>query len=147
LRNAAADVPDLVQEVFLRILRLDDHEAIRNSQAYLYTVASHVLHQHSLRQATTGGSAESRDIVSELEDAHTDPAVELELEEQFETVGRALLKESPRAYATLMLHRCEGLPLQEIAARLGVSYSMTKKYLAQALKYVERHLEQDRETP
>ena len=36
MRNAAADVPDLVQEVFLRLLRLDNHEAIRNSQAYLY---------------------------------------------------------------------------------------------------------------
>lgn len=33
MRNAAADVPDLVQEVFLRLLRLDNHEAIRNTQA------------------------------------------------------------------------------------------------------------------
>jgi hypothetical protein len=57
LRNTAADVPDLVQEVFLRLLRLDDHEAIRNSQAYLYTVASHVLHQHALRQTASGETA------------------------------------------------------------------------------------------
>jgi DNA-directed RNA polymerase specialized sigma24 family protein len=35
MRNAASDVPHLVQEVFLRLLRLDNHEAIRNFEAYL----------------------------------------------------------------------------------------------------------------
>jgi DNA-directed RNA polymerase specialized sigma24 family protein len=34
LRNRA-DLPDLVQEIYLRVLRLKDHEAIRNPQAYL----------------------------------------------------------------------------------------------------------------
>ena len=32
LRNAA-DVPDLVQEVFLRMLRVERHESIRNPEA------------------------------------------------------------------------------------------------------------------
>ncbi len=36
-----ADLPDLVQVIYLRVLRLKDHEAIRNPQAYLYTIASH----------------------------------------------------------------------------------------------------------
>jgi RNA polymerase sigma-70 factor (ECF subfamily) len=142
MRNAAADVPDLVQEVFLRLLRLDDHEAIRNSQAYLYTVASHVLHQHALRQAANEAAADVSDIASELERAGTDPAAELEIEQQLEKVGRGLLETSPRAYATLILHRCEGMPLQDISERIGVSYSMTKKYLAQALRFVERALEE-----
>ncbi len=147
MRNAAADVPDLVQEVFLRLLRLDNHEAIRNSQAYLYTVASHVLHQHALRQAATSESADITDIASELERTDVDPATQLELEERFERLGRGLQQMSPRAYVTLILHRCEGLPLQEISERLGVSYSMTKKYLAQALKYLEKQIEESRETP
>jgi DNA-directed RNA polymerase specialized sigma24 family protein len=30
-----AEAPDLVQEVYLRLLRLDDIDAIRNPQAYL----------------------------------------------------------------------------------------------------------------
>jgi RNA polymerase sigma factor (sigma-70 family) len=147
MRNAASDVPDLVQEVFLRLLRLDSHEAIRNSQAYLYTVASHVLHQHALRQSASGESVDITDIATELELAQADPAVQLEIEQRFEQIGRGLLKESPRAYATLILHRCDGLPLQEISVRLGVSYSMTKKYLAKALKYIEKKMEDGREAP
>ncbi len=145
MRNAAADVPDLVQEVFLRLLRLDDHEAIRNSQAYLYTVASHVLHQHALRQTASGETADLTDIAGELERTEADPAAQFEVEQQFEHIGHALQKDLPKAYATLILHRCHGLPLQEISERLGVSYSMSKKYLAQALKYIERELERARE--
>jgi DNA-directed RNA polymerase specialized sigma24 family protein len=54
LPRGSADVADLIQETFLRLLRLlrllriKDHEAIRNPQAYLFTVASHVVHQHAL---------------------------------------------------------------------------------------------------
>jgi RNA polymerase sigma-70 factor (ECF subfamily) len=44
------DVPELAQEVFLRLIRVDKHEAIRNPEAYLFTVASHVIHQHALRR-------------------------------------------------------------------------------------------------
>jgi RNA polymerase sigma factor (sigma-70 family) len=147
LRNAAHDIPDLVQEVFLRMLRLDNHEAIRNSQAYLYTVASHVLHQHALRQAAADEPPDVTDIASELERSEADPASQLDLEQRFEKIGSSLRQASPRAYATLILHRCHGLPLQEISDRLGVSYSMTKKYLAQALKHVEKQLEESREAP
>jgi RNA polymerase sigma-70 factor (ECF subfamily) len=48
LPRGSADVADLIQETFLRLLRIKDHEAIRNPQAYLFTVASHVVHQHAL---------------------------------------------------------------------------------------------------
>src|SRR5262245_7961024 len=44
-----ADVADLAQEVFLRLIRVDRHERIRNPEAYLFTIASHVLAQHSLQ--------------------------------------------------------------------------------------------------
>jgi RNA polymerase sigma factor (sigma-70 family) len=106
-----------------------------------------VLHQHALRQAAAGEAAEVTDIASELERSEVDPATQLELEHQFEELGRGLLELSPRAYAALILHGCEGLSLQEISERIGVSYSMTKKYLAKALKYIEVKLEESKEAP
>ena len=145
MRNAAADVPDLVQEVFLRLLRLDNHEAIRNSQAYLYTVASHVLHQHALRRAAAGETAAVTDFALEIGRADSDPALQLELEQQFEQLGERLREIAPKAYATFMLHRYHGLPLQEVSEKIGASYSMTKKHLARALHYIETELEASRE--
>ena len=139
LRNAAADVADLSQEVYLRMLRIENHETIRDTPAYLFTVASHVLHQFRLRQAASPASVEIRDVISELNHApDTDPARMIDAEQRFERLGQGLYAHSPRAYATLILHRCDGLPLQDIADKFGVSYSMAKRYLSQALTYCEQ---------
>ena len=141
VRNAAADTPDLMQEVYLRLLRIDDHEAIRNPQAYLFTIASHVLHQHALRQSTSLESVSPTGDESQLQaDARNDPAVEVETEQAFEELGRSLQQLSPKAYATLILSRCEGLPLKQIGERLGVSRDQVKKYLARALIHVRKGL-------
>jgi RNA polymerase sigma factor (sigma-70 family) len=148
LRNAAADVPDLVQEIFLRLLRIKNEETIRNPQAYLFTVASHVLHQHALKQAATPELIEIGDVVSELQSVpDTDPLIQVELDQRFEAIGRGLRAASPAAYATFMLHRFHGLPLKEISLRLNVSHITTKRYLARALEYIEKHLEKGRDVP
>lgn len=142
MRNAS-DVPDLVQEVFLRLLRIEDHETIRNPQAYLYTIASHVLHQHALRLSASTEAVRFMDVVADLgAGVDEDPAVEIETEQRFEALGRGLEQYSPNAYATLVLHRCDGIPLKEIGPRLGVSYTMVKRYLARALTYCQQRLEQ-----
>jgi RNA polymerase sigma-70 factor (ECF subfamily) len=149
LRNAAADAPDLMQEVFLRLLRLEDHESIRNPQAYLYTIASHVLQQHALKQAHAPQLAATAEMAFEFSPvAEVDPATEVATEQAFEVIDRSLQAVSPRAHLTLVLSRCHGMPLQEIAERLGVSRAQVKKYLAKALIHVRDHLREiDQEQP
>src|ERR1700687_2768972 len=43
-----ADAPDLAQEVYLRMLRISDQEAIRNPVLYLYTVANNLVKEHAV---------------------------------------------------------------------------------------------------
>ena len=136
-----ADVPDLVQEIFLRLLRVEHHEAIRNPQAYLYTIASHVLSQHTLRSAATDEVLRFSNLLADLRGSlDSDPAAEVETEQLFDELVRDLERHAPRAYATLVLHRYHGLELKEIAPRLGVSYNMVKRYLAQALTFCQQRL-------
>ena len=142
LRAGRGDVGDLVQEIFLRLLRIKDHEAIRNPQAYLFTVASHVLHQHSLAQAAEPEATDPLQLVSQLQlETAPDPADEVELQERLQAIGGELERLSPRAYATLVMYRCEGMTLQEIGERLGVSHVMVRKYLARAIAYCDERLE------
>jgi RNA polymerase sigma factor (sigma-70 family) len=141
LRNAAADAPDLMQEIFLRLLRLEDHESIRNPQAYLYTIAGHVLQQHALKQAKDPQLAATAEMAFEFSPvAEADPATEVATEQAFEVIERTLQAISPRAHLTLVLSRGHGMQLQEIAQRLGVSRAQVKKYLAKALIHVRNHL-------
>jgi hypothetical protein len=65
LRNVQ-DVPELAQEVFLRLLRVERHEAIRNPEAYLFTVASHVIHQYALRRTASPAFVDITEAASEL---------------------------------------------------------------------------------
>src|SRR5688572_22934583 len=80
LRNASADVPDLVQEIFLRLLRIKDHEAIRSPQAYLFTVASHVLREHTLRKSARPELMDPLDVANHFQGATAaDPADEIDV--------------------------------------------------------------------
>ena len=143
MRNAGADVPDLIQEIYLRVLRLKDHEAIRNPQAYLYTIASHVLHQYALRRASAPETMDPLNIVEALQSTSAvDPAEEADIERRIERLGRGLEAHSPRAYAVLLMYRCEGLTFKQIGARLGVSDVMARKYLARAIKYCDQHMDE-----
>lgn len=143
LRAGRADAADLVQEIFLRLLRIKDHETIRNPQAYLFTVASHVLHQHALEQAKRPETMDPLELVSELRvDMAPDPAEEVEMQQRLHAIGGELERVSPRAYAALVMYRCEGMTLQEIGQRLGVSHVMVRKYLARAIAYCDQRLEE-----
>jgi RNA polymerase sigma factor (sigma-70 family) len=143
LRHASADVPDIFQEIFVRLLRIKNHETIQNPQAYLFTVASHVLYQHALKRSMGPETMDPLELVCELPAvAASDPAEEAELQQQISDVGRALEKLSPRAYAALIMYRCEGMTLAEIGKRLGVTHTMARKYLMRAIVFCDQYLEE-----
>lgn len=143
LRHAAADVPDIFQEIFMRLLRIKDHETIQNPQAYLFTVASHVLHQYALKRSMGPETMDPLALAAELQSTTApDPADETDLRQQIADLGRALEKLSPRVYATLVMYRCEGMTLTEIGERLGVSHTMARKYLTRAIVFCDQYLEE-----
>ena len=144
VRNAA-DVPDIVQEVFLRMLRIPNVESIRSPEAYLFTVAQHVIQQHTLRQTATPLSVELTellDLPSTLPDV--DPVLATDATQCVEALQRAMEELSPKVRATFLLHRRDGLSFEEIGERLGLSRAMVKKNLMKALMHLRQRLGQGR---
>lgn len=145
LRNAA-DVSDLTQEVFLRLLRVDRHESIRNPEAYVITVASHVLHQHMLRGAVTPQPMDAVEVLLDLQSTmESDPGTQLDARRHLEEIDRVLLTLPHKARATFVLNRRDGLTLEEIGKQLGVSRPMVKKYLVRALAACRNHRDLDKD--
>ncbi len=133
---------DLVQEVFLRLLRVDRHETIRNPEAYVMTVAGHVLHQHTLSSARAPASMSALDVLVDLQAAiETDPVAQIDAQRRLQELDLALERMAPNVHATFVLHRRDGMTLEEIAQKLGVSRPMVKKYLAKAVSQCHEHLE------
>jgi RNA polymerase sigma-70 factor (ECF subfamily) len=142
VRNVA-DVPDILQEVFIRMLRISNHEAIRSPEAYFFTVAQHVAQQHAMRESAVPQSVDITRMLTELPaTADSDPAMQVSADQFIEAIDRALDRFSPRVRATFILHRCYGLTLEEISKQLGVSLPMTKKYLVKALTQFRQHMEE-----
>jgi RNA polymerase sigma-70 factor (ECF subfamily) len=138
-----ADVPDIVQEVYLRMLRIPNIDSVRSPEAYLFTVAQHVVQQHTIRQSASPPAVEVTQLLNEPATTQdSDPALALEAQQCLERLQRALEELSPKARATFMLHRRDGLSFDEIARRLETSRPMVKKYLMKALLHLRLRLQQ-----
>jgi RNA polymerase sigma factor (sigma-70 family) len=146
LRHGTADVEDLVQEVFLRLLRIDRHETIRSSEAYLFTVAFHVLHQHVLRRSAAPEAVEITALIDEMESTpQSDPVTQAETQQRLQELQGVLEQLSPKAQAVLLLHRRDGMTLEEIGKQLGFSRAMAAKYLSKALLHCRQQLRRSEE--
>jgi RNA polymerase sigma factor (sigma-70 family) len=139
--RSKSDTPDLVQEVYLRMLRISDPEAIRNPVHYLYTVASNLVKEHAVleRRRASGLDIEEAPPHEQLE---TWPAFDGELDaaRRVARVREVLKQLRPRWQAAVELRFTHGLTYPEIAVRLGVSPQMAKKYVAQALGHCRRRM-------
>jgi RNA polymerase sigma factor (sigma-70 family) len=138
-----SDAPDLAQEVYARMLRVSDTEAIRNPQLYLYTVASNLVKEHAVREQRQAARPELDE--SSVEERLGDlPPLDSQLEStQLIEHLRAVLDQLPARWRTALIFQYRyGLTYQEIAERLGVSSNMVKKYLAQGLGHCRRQMAQ-----
>ena len=140
VRNTA-DVPDIVQDVYLRMLRIPQIESIRSPEAYLFTVAHHVLQQYTLRQAQIPPLVDLAGMLEPpLATSDADPVLEVGAQQCLEDLQQALDLFTPKVRATFMLHRRDGLSFDEIGMKLGISRPMVKKNLIKALMQFRRQL-------
>lgn len=139
--RSQADVPDLAQEVYLRMLRITDQEAIRNPVPYLYTVANNLVKEHAVLDRRRASSVEI-EKVEEEEQLETLPAFDGELDAATRVARlRVVLQQlGPKCQAAVALRFAQGLSYREVAIRLGVSPQMAKKYVAQAVAHCRRRM-------
>jgi RNA polymerase sigma-70 factor (ECF subfamily) len=128
-----------MQQICERLLRLADPASIRSPEAYLFSIARSVLHEHRRRQPTPTTAIDLDAVLDGLADLEQ-PGLDDRVysAQRLAGIERALAQLPRKAYVTLILNRVAGLPLEQVAARLGISRSMAKKYLAKALAQCRR---------
>jgi RNA polymerase sigma factor (sigma-70 family) len=125
----AADIDDIAQEVFLRLLRYDRSELIDYPQAYLFKIASNVSAEWAMRSSRR--LPHHSEWLTELVDALT-PEVELERQGLDEQLHAAIEALPARSRQILRLHFADGITHEEIARRLGVTRKIVKRDMARA---------------
>jgi RNA polymerase sigma factor (sigma-70 family) len=135
------DAADLAQEVYVRMLRVPDMTAIRNPEAYLYTVASNLAKEHARHKVKDGAALDIDDPVLQEQLAEL-PAFggQLDTEQRIRRLREVLQQLPAKCQAAVTLQYWDGLSYEEIAKRLGISTHMVKKYLSQALVHCRRRM-------
>ncbi|GAA0913690.1 RNA polymerase sigma factor [Luteibacter anthropi] len=129
------DAQDLVQEVYLRLLRSSgtQNEPVRNPEAYLFTVAANLVKEHAqLRQRAPVTGEDIDEVIERLAtpcEAGADVDRELRRRRLADVIGRL----SPKCRAVLVMHYRDDMPYRDIAEALGVSTNMVKKYIVKGL--------------
>jgi RNA polymerase sigma factor (sigma-70 family) len=137
VRNRA-DARDVAQEAYVRLLRLDRKELIRDPQPYIYRLAANLVHEFELKRRTD----DARLTRWTQERGGNEPAVESTAEAMTlrARIDDALAQLRPNCRAVVILHRRDGMTYDEIARRLNISSSMVKKYLAIGLRHCRSQL-------
>lgn len=129
------DADDLAQEVFLRLLRLEDADFVQKPQSYLYGIASHVVHEFRMRAEQ---EHERVTFDSEMLETAAERRSQLQLEDPGErlNIQRQLdraLERLPATHRTvLLLLKRDGMSYEEAARATRLSIHTVEKYLFQA---------------
>ena len=134
-----ADVEDLTQEVFARLLKRAELGEIANIEGYLFHTAANLLRERARKAARRPGDAAAGD---EIDAAVEDFSPERILlgREAYARMVEALQELPERARTIFVLNRFEELSAGEIARRLGVSVSTVEKDMMRAIAHLKARL-------
>lgn len=137
------EVPDLVQQVFLRLAQRPELDSVDNPDAYIFQTASNALKDHyrriSTRERYLGGEGDDDEATA---DAPSDLSPERVVIGR-ESMARlsSALRELPERTRDVFTLRClEGLKHAEVAQLLGVSVRAVEKHTAKALAHLSQAL-------
>jgi len=138
-RGAArvADLDDVAQEVFLRLLRYESAEVVQHPQAYIFKMAANVVAEWAIRSRHRLAHEPRwlNNLVAQdtIEEAFDNQVVQREIK-------RAIGKLTARECAILKLHFEEGLSKAEIALRLRVSPRVIQRDFETSYSKLRREL-------
>lgn len=125
----SAELDDLAQEVFLRMLRYDRADFVTDPRGYLFKIAANVASEWFMR-ARQRLPHEAIWLEELVDDA--DVLSDIERRERDLALRTALEALPPRMREVLRLHYAEGLKHEAIADRIGVTRRVVKRDIIEA---------------
>jgi RNA polymerase sigma factor (sigma-70 family) len=130
------DVEDLAQETYLRLLRARDLADVRNPEAYLIRVASHVVSEWRNRQPP-------HEMFEELDEGSlVDEAIPtvLDAEVNRQQLNQALQDVPAMTRAVVLLKYRDGRECKEIARDLQLTERQVRRHLTRAFERLRQTL-------
>jgi RNA polymerase sigma-70 factor (ECF subfamily) len=133
---------DVAQQTYERLLNNDKTQGINNPRAFVYRVANNLAIDH-LRQRKVRGDDEVGDFDgNELISPTLSPEEQVDNELMVAMVRLFITELPPKCRSAFLHYKFEEREYADIAAKLGVSESMVRKYVLRAVAYCRQRLDQ-----
>lgn len=134
-----SEVPDLVQDVFLKLTKTEMPEAFENEASYVISVARSVLTDHHRRRRVRY-AGEHGEMVDDIVDMGPPIDHVLDNRAMAQRVRAALLDLPERTRDVFALKTLQGMRMADVADALNVSLSTAEKHHARALAHLAARL-------
>lgn len=144
-----ADREDIVQEVFMRLCRMENLSdklslGAERTRAFLFMTAANLT--HDLHRRETSRQRSAHEPFDEDSTADQAPPIEdrLQSREMLEVVRKAIEALKPSCRQAFEMSRFECMSYRDIADQMGISVSMVEKHITNALVVVRRAVDENR---
>ena len=140
--GSAADARDCLQIIFARLLERGASLADDNLAALLYVCARNVatdeLRRRKHSEAHTGSQAEG----AQISDQAPSPDRQAQASQELSLLISLLDELPPKCRTAFVSYKLDGLEYRDIAANMGISESMVRKYVIKAVAYCAARFEE-----
>lgn len=132
-RVARENVEDLIQDVCVSFQARKTDQPIENAEAYLFTIARHVLSRHIRLEKLIDLDSTDFELAA-IEDTAPLPDQQFQDKEFLDQVLKTIERMPPKTRQVFIMHRFESMTYREIARNFGISTSAVEKHIMSALR-------------
>ena len=139
--RASPDPEDLVQEVFIRLIRQEHIGDVQNLDGYVFQIAANVLRDYARRWSVRENEANPVALDDDVLEGGFTPERVLLGRESLEQLISALHDLPTMTQAIFTLYHFEGVAQVDIARKLKMSISTVEKHMGRANRHLLTHLD------
>jgi RNA polymerase sigma factor (sigma-70 family) len=133
---------EIAQEAYVRLLSLDEPGAVSYLRAFLFKTAANIAIDRRRRHQNFDRVA-GRQLFAELTENRT-PERQLSGEQTLRDLGILIEAMPAKCRESFVLNQIQGLDAATIAAQLGITDSMVRKYVVRALLHCRQYMDIER---
>jgi RNA polymerase sigma factor (sigma-70 family) len=133
---------EVAQEAYVRLLSLDQPGAVSYLRAFLFKTAANIAIDRRRRDQNFDRVA-GRQLFAELTENRT-PERQLSGEQTLRDLGILIEGMPAKCRESFVLNQIQGLDAATIAAQLGITDSMVRKYVVRALLHCRQYMDIER---
>ena len=137
--HSEAEAHEIVQEAYVRLLKLDEPDVISYLRAFMYRTAANLV-QDRLKQRQRRSELRQL-LVTEAPEPQADVDLAVDADDALAIIRQAIDEMPPKCRTAFLLHRVHEVPVADIADQMGLSVRMVRLYIARGLAHCRERLD------